>query len=408
VAPDVTSGAMRSMKADYKQVGGTMSNQHFHFVILYSLAFFSVPQGIAMATQPSLTGEFPFEGITAIYSGPFTHADRSDFLGIISSRLVLFSFDGAKFQQIWANDSPTAAYSMPSSNKNVVPVTVWCAGDFNGDGRYTIITCNVNRMWHYTFVDSIFEKYKRPMQELIQTPDSIWIDQMIACDINDDGKDEIVTLNYPDNPDSCCRYHVVIYRIEGNNPAGRSLVEIGRGPERLGGNFGIVPPNHFISKCRIDGMPGEVAIEMGPQSDVSLSSYLAIGMSDSGGYEIKHPFPQPPQTHLRKGERGAREEYEHVRESTIGPVDGVIFNDRARVLHYGIFLDYSKPNPEHNGPDPYSFSILENGHWRLLQKDDPDIGGLLTSFTIAPPKSGWLFIKDGKYYFYDKLPVRYQ
>jgi hypothetical protein len=379
-----------------------------------------------MSTEPTLIGEFPFENVSAIYSGPFTHSDRSDLLAIEgvgglllqsrhggsssgASKLALFSFDGSKFRKIWENSELMLKYSfsMGSPKEGMISAATWCAGDFDGGGRYSIVTCNINRMWQFTFIDSIFEKYKRPMQELIQTPDSIWIDQMIACDINSDGKDEIVTYNYPDDPDSCCTYHVVIYQIEGDKPAGKSLVEIGRGPERFGGYNSVTSPNHFISKCRIAGIPGEVPVDIGPQSDVSLSSYIAIGKSDSGGYEIKRPFPHPPQSHLNKGDKGAREEYERVRDSTIGPIGGVIFNDGDKVLHYGIFLDYSKPNPEHEGPGLYSFALLEDGHWRLLQKDDPSIGGLLTKFTIEPGKSGWLFIKDGKYSFYDKLPVTY-
>ncbi len=380
---------------------------------------------IALCNEPSITGDFPFENIKAIYSGPFTNSDRSDLLviegvgGLLlqsrhgahssgASKLSLFSFDGDKFQKIWGNGELMLGYSFPKDGQKegMFSTTTWCAGDFNGDGRYTIITCNVNRMWQYTFVDSIFEKYKRPIQELIKTLDSIWIDQMIACDINDDGKDEIVAYNYPDNPDSCCLYHVVIYQIEGDKPAAKSLVEIGRGPEHFGGYNGVTSPNHFISKCHINGIPGEVPIDIGPQSDVSLSSYLAIGKSDSGGYEIKRPFPKPPQAQLKKRDPRAEAEKERLNKSEVGPIGGVIFNDDNKVLHYGLFEDYNNPDPHQRLADD-RFAVLEDGHWRLLQKDDPDIGGLLTSFTIAPGKSGWLFIKDGKYTFYNKLPVRY-
>jgi hypothetical protein len=405
-----------------------MKSIQFVAQMLLVIVFLFVLHVAAVAIEPSITDDFPFDNIKAIYSGPFIQADRSDLLGIegagsllLQSRhgdsgsgalkLALFSFDGSKFQKIWENSELMLKYSfsMGSPKEGMISAATWAAGDFDGDGKYSIISCNVNRMWQYTFVDSIFEKYKRPMKELIQTPDSIWIDQMIACDINADGKDEIVTYNYPDNPDSCCTYHVVIYQIDGDKPADKSLVEIGRGPDRFGGYNGVTYPNHFISKCHIDDIPGEVPVDMGPQSDMSLSSYLAIGKSDSGDYEIKRPFPRPQQMQISKVDRKAVGRQKIPQMDIIngaGPIGGVIFNDDSKVLHYGYFEDYSNPDPSQKLVDD-QFSLLENDHWRLLQKDDPAIGGLLTKFTIAPRKTGWLFIKDGNYSFYDRLPVNY-
>ncbi len=382
----------------------------------------------ALCDEATLTGDFPFDNVKAIYSGPFTRSDRSDLLvvenvgalgfqshrggaGSSVTRLALYSFDGSKFQKVWEDGSLSLEYSIPRFKGTTISSQTWCYGDLDGNGRYSIVTCNVNRMQQYAFADSIFKPSKMLWPEKIRTPDSIWIDQMIACDINDDGKDEIVTLNYPDNPDSCCSYHVVIYKIEGDKPAGKRLVEIGRGPEHLGGNNGVVPPNKFISICHIEGIPGRVPVEMGSQSDMSLSSYLAIGKSDSVGYEIKRPFPKPDQLEIPKEVQKKRREIDRnlkiprIKEES-GPIGGVIFNDGDKVLHYGYFNNVDSKDPYQRMPND-QFALLENGRWRLLQKDNPDIGGLLTSFTITPDKPGWLFIKDGKYYFYDQLPVKY-
>jgi hypothetical protein len=248
--------------------------------LTFAMAWYAIPK-ISIGQEPSISGEFPFDEPSAIYSGPFLQADRSDLLvvegvgglafesrhggvGMGASRLVLYTFDGFKFQRVWKNGSLMLGYSLPTEGP--ISATTWCCGDFDGDGKYSIITCNVKEMRQYTFDKQGFEKYHQPMQEVIKTPD-VWIDQLIACDINDDSIDELVALNYPDNTDSCCTYHVAIYKIVGDKPAGRSLVEIWHGLDHFGGNNGIMPPNHFISKCRIDGMPGEMPVEMGSQSD---------------------------------------------------------------------------------------------------------------------------------------------
>jgi hypothetical protein len=309
-------------------------------------------------------------------------------------KLALYSFDGSEFHHLWTNNSVMLKYSLPTDGP--ISAMTWCYGDFDGDGKYSIITCNVSRMWLYTFDDELYERTKKPQQGLIKTLD-VWIDQLMACDFDDDGTDELIALEFPDNPDSCCVYHVGIYKISGD-----SLIEIWHGLDGIGGNSGITPPDRFISKYRIDGFPGEMPIIMGAQSDMSLSSYIGIGRTDSGQYEIVRPFPKPPQAHLRKGERGARQEKERIGKITIGPVGGVIFNDGDKILHYGSFLDYS--NPDHRLTES-SFAVLEDDHWRPLRKRDPSIRGLLCKFTSEPGRPGWLFIKDQKYFFYDKLPI---
>ncbi len=310
-------------------------------------------------------------------------------------RLALYSFDGSEFHNIWKDNSLMLRYSLPTDGP--ISAMTWCYGDFDGDGKFSIVTCNVSRMWLYTFDDKVYERTIRPRRDLIKTPD-VWIDQLMACDINGDGIDELVALEYPDNPDSCCVYHIGIYKIVGDKPAGKSLVEIWHGLDHIGANYGIVPPNHFISKCRIDGIQGEVPILIGAQSDMSPSYYFGITRTKSGDYEKIRPFSKPPQLYLRKGDRGAREEHERIRESTSGPVGGVIFNDGERILSYGMFID-------HNNPIPSSFGVLEDDHWRLAEKQDPSIGGLISKFTIEPGRTGWLFINDSKYFFYDKLPI---
>lgn len=389
--------------------------------ILVSIILCYLFPTVAIGDGASFTGEFPFDDVVAVFSGPFTRLDRSDLLvlqgvggltfnsrpggvAMRASRLVLYSFDDFQFREVWTGRSLVLQYSLPKDGP--ISATTWCFGDFDGDGRYSIATCNVREMRLYTFDEQDYEQYGQPQQELIGTPD-VWIDQLIACDINDDGIDELVSLEYPHNPDSCCIYHVGIYKIVGDKPAGRSLVEIWHGLDHTGSNYGIVPPDHFISKCRIDGIKGEVPIIMGAQSDMSPSSYIGIGETEPGRYEIIRPLPKPPQSHSRKGDRGAREELDRLRKSTLGPVGGVIFNDGERILHYGSSLKLMAPNSSHIVVDRYSFTMLEGDRWKPVITNDPSIRGLLCEFTAEPGRTGWLFIGDGEYLFYDKLPVSY-
>jgi hypothetical protein len=376
-------------------------------IAIYFIAF---PR-ISAADEPSLSGEFPFDFVWALYSGPFTRLDRDDLLVLHRSggiqfsnydytgaglamatyNLALYSFDGSEFQMIWEDRSVMLEFSLPL--KYPITRTAWCYGDFDNNGRCSIVACNVNYMWEFDFGEQRFEKNAIPARKLIETPD-VWIDQLMACDIDDDGCDELVALEYLNLQDSSGTYQVGIYKIDD-----RTLVEVWSGLKgKVGGNYEVMPPDHFISTCRIEGISGEAPVLMGMQSDISLSYYSVIGKTQTGEYELIRPFPIPQTTHLRKGERGAREEKERLARNNVGPVGGVIFNDGDKILSYGLFIN------RNNGLAD-AFALLENGEWRLLEKTDPSIGGVLCRFTVEPGRSGWLFLKDKEYYFYDELPI---
>jgi hypothetical protein len=203
-----------------------------------------------------------------------------------------------------------------------------------------------------------------------------------------------VALEYLDLRDSSGNYKVGIYKIDGN-----TLVEVWHGLEgQVGGNYEIMPPDHFISTCRMEGISRELPVIMGSQSDVSLSYYSVIGKNLTGEYDLIHPFPIPQKPPLRRGERGAREEKDRLAGSNVGPVGGIILNNGDKVFSYGIFINRNKHSTD-------AFGLLEGDHWKLLGKTDSSASGNLCRFTIGPGKSGWLFIKDGRYNFYEKLPV---
>jgi hypothetical protein len=381
-----------------------------HIIIGLAFSFLILPRN-ALCEEPSLTGEFPFEYVSSIYSGPFTNADKDDLLvlhhggGIQFSNydytgagtamgtyyLTLYFFDGAEFRMIWEDRSVILAYSMPL--KYPITRTAWCYGDFDNDGRCSIISSNVRDMWEYEFDERHLDQHKIPLMKKIKTPD-VWIDQLIACDIDNDGRDELVALEYLNFQDNSGNYKIGIYKIDGD-----TLVEVWNGLEgKVGGNYEIMPPDHFISTCNIDGIPGEVPVIMGMQSDVSLSHYSVIGKSQSIEYELMRPFPIPQQTRSRRGKRGTKEAIVRLAGSDVGPVGGIIFNDIDKILSYGMFMNGNNILPD-------AFSLLENDEWRLLEKTDSQAGGELCKFTIEMGRSGWLFIKDEKYRFYEKLPV---
>lgn len=383
----------------------------FLFLIFGIVIYFLIFPQSSIGQEPSFEGEFPFDDVSSIYSGHFTRSDRSDLLVLHRSgsiqfhnyeytgaglsmgtfSLALYSFDGSEFHRIWISGAVILQYSLP--RKYPISRMAWCYGDFDNDGRYSIITCNVRRMWEFTFDEQNYEQNKRPTLKLLKTPD-VWIDQLIACDIDADGCDELVALEYANKQDSSGTYHIGIYKI-----VDKSLVQVWQGLDgKVGGNYEVVPPPRFISTCRIKGIPGEIPVRMGSQSDVSLSYYSVIGKTKTGDYDKMLPFPIPQSSRLRKGERGAIEEKERLAKSNVGPVGGVIINDGVKVLSYGSFII------RNNGLAD-AFSLLENDKWRLLEKTDSSIGGHLCQFKIESGKSGWLFIKDGKYSFYDKLPL---
>lgn len=382
--------------------------------IIIGLAFsFSILPRIAFCEEPSIAGEFPFEFVASIHSGPFTSVDKDDLLvlhrgggiqflnygytregiGMGTFNLALYSFDGTNFSMIREDRSVMLEYSLPL--KCPISRTTWCYGDFNSDGRCSIVTCNVNRMWEYSFEENHFEQYNKPIFKLIKTP-GVWIDHLMACDIDDDGRDELVALEYLNLQDNSGKYQVGIYKIIDG-----TLIEVWRGLEgKVGLNFESIPTPRFISTCRIERIPGEVPVIMGSQSDVSLSHYSVIGKTETGDYDIMLPFPIPQQAHLRKGERGARAGKERPSKSNVGPVGGVILNDGDKVFSYGLFINQNEYLAD-------AFGLLEGDHWRLVEKTDPEAGGELCKFIIDTGRSGWLFIKNGKFRFYDKLPVVY-
>jgi len=385
----------------------------------FALAFIScglIFSSIAIATEPALSGEFPFENVEAVYSGPFMQPDHDDLWvvqraggisfghdAIVGLKLALYIFDGKEFRKKWECGSIILDRSIPGLKP--IPATAWCYGDFDRDGKYSLVTCSVRNMHEYKFYADTMEQFRRRLSGRIKTPD-IWIVQMIACDIDNDSCDEIVAMEFPDMHDTCCttiggtQCHTGIYKLVGD-----SLAEVWHG---LTGETGFYytefPPTKIISKCLIDWIPGEVPVLKGTQSDVSPSHYSVIGSSPSGGYERLCPFPYTPAEYIKKGDRRA-EESGRPRQQAFGPVGGIIFNDGINVLHYGYFIDYSRPDRQR--PDPRTLAVLEDDHWRLLRKHDPSIGGELCKFTVEPGRTGWLFIKDGKYSFYDKLPVEY-
>jgi hypothetical protein len=99
-------------------------------VLALAISFVAAPK-ISIGQEPAISGEFPFDEPSAIYSGPFLQEDRSDLLvvegvgglafesrhggvGMGASRLVLYSFDGSKFQKVWENGSLMLGYSLPT------------------------------------------------------------------------------------------------------------------------------------------------------------------------------------------------------------------------------------------------------------------------------------------------------
>jgi hypothetical protein len=162
-----------------------------------------------------------------------------------------------------------------------------------------------------------------------------------------------------------------------------SLVQLWRGLDNIGQNYGIVPAPTYVSTCRIDGCRGEVPVMVHSQSDVRPSTYSIIRESGDGQFSEGHPFPGYPET-----EKGA-------------PCLGVIFGEGSGILTYGQFIE---PNRSYE-QSQFQFAKLEEGEWKSLDKRDSLASGNMCQFSVGKGKKGWLFLNKGRYYFYDKLPL---
>ncbi len=345
----------------------------------------------AGAQDNPITGSFPVDNFYRIYSGPFIKTGRDDLLVIKGNgyikfqkpaggielstyRLSLYSFDGSDFSKTWEDQYQFLEKSLPKYGP--ISAKTWCTGDFDGDGKYSLVTCDVNDIRLYDF--SLERKH--PKRKIIRLPD-VWIDQLIGCDINDDKIDEIVALEYSDNSDIPCAYRVGVYKIEGD-----SLVKIWSGLEGAAKNCGTIQPDRFISKCRIKGYKGEIPVIRKANNDATKVSYVGIARNKNDNYEVIKPFPE-----------------------AIGP-DSIFYFAVSitefdnQTLFFGSITDLKRLFLSSVTKNIASFAFLENGRWKPLKETSDLRYRAICQFTLAPGRHGWLCLKDHQYFFFDDLP----
>lgn len=333
--------------------------------------------------QDILTGIFPAPEAFELYPGPFIKEGHQDLLVLHGSghiriqgashetrRLALYSFDGGSFREVWLSRFNMFRHSSP---RRGIYTTAWCCGDFDGDGVYEILTFP-NEQIRY-FVDKYSFDEDGRNRTIIRKVPKVWIDQAIGCDINGDGVDEIVTLEFSIEDSIKYAYHAGVYELRGD-----SLVHLWTGLEDIGENPSWMPPTKFVTKCRLPDYTGEVPVLMGPQSDVRPSRFSIIFRNEHGEYESAKPFSSNE-------------------PSPCGEIS--LFRDDNRVIGYGTFLDYSQKEFYNR----FTFGLYNGRNWEVLGKTENNAEGAMCRFTIDG-EQGWLFIYDGIYTFYKKRPYK--
>jgi len=338
--------------------------------------------------QPLLIGKLPCHGsLVHIAAGPFINQDRWDVLAEVDTttgfthrriiteiektcRLELYSFDGRNFSLVWQS-----SFFIPNY-LNSPPFWYWCCGTFDSSNKLCkLITFDTNQVVAYSFHNGKETNTKLHIKPQLR------IEQAIGCDLNGDGRDEIVTLECPagcQSHDSCNNYHVGVYKI-----AGDSLRQIDSGFMNIGGDNGIIRAPQFISKCSMKGYAGEIPVILQPQSDVSVSSYSMIVETKNRDLDIINPFEGAP-----TGSNGP------------GPIDAEIISEDERIFSYGSFLHDSTPQQKQ-----YHFAECRKDAWESVAKKDPGAMGLLCPFKISKAKTGWLFASSRNFRYYNKLPI---
>ena len=265
------------------------------FVIRALLCFLLCIESI---TASDVGGDFPIKQIISIAAGPFISQNSWQVLveydngGIVLSngtgiavdrtcRLSLCTFENGKFSIVWTNPNAFVNTSMPVPGFKISR-TAWCCGIFDSSRAAKLVTFDVNQVY-------AFRQNRAPSFTVLKSP-PVWIDKAIACDLDNDGKDEIVTLEFPALSDTnkfCGDYHVGVYKIQD-----KELVQIWRGLDDIGANGGVQPEPAFVSKCRIEGYEGELPVMLNSQlrskttSNTEDPKFSVIFKNKGGGFEL--------------------------------------------------------------------------------------------------------------------------
>jgi|GEM_PF-5722738 hypothetical protein len=314
---------------------------------------------IESITASNVGDDFPIKQIVSIAAGSFISQNSWQVLveydngGIVLSngtgiavdrtcKLSLCTFENGKFSIVWTNPDAFVNTSVPVAGFKISR-TAWCCGIFDSSRVTKLVTFDVNRVKVYSF-----RQNRAPSFTVLKSP-PVWIDKAIACDLDNDGKDEIVTLEFPALSDTnkfCGDYHVGIYKIQD-----KELVQIWRGLDGIGANVGVPPEPAFVSKCRIEGYEGELPVVLNSQlrsktTSNTKDSKFAVIFKNKGGFELGYPFEQKVPG-----------------KSKFQPTDGQIFNNGKRIISFGTLNDVSNDSML-----SYHFSEFLNGEWIKLKQ----------------------------------------
>jgi len=334
------------------------------------------------AAEPNALGRSPLEKVTAIYSGRFTSAESDDILVLQNvgdvelsrtsgqgaarlalRRLALIRRAVAGLRVAWQGET----FASSTAEQLGLAGQAWCSGDMDGDGLQELLLLGDGYCRVISFLGDSAK---------VDTAgfDGTAVEAATACDLNDDGVLDVVTLERPGFASSearLCR----AYQFAGNVLVPHQAYEVGI-------DWGSDTRIALLGAARLDDYAGVLPVIAGIRSEVKPSVYAVLYEPDSSRTLFTtNPFPW-------------QEWFSKTRVLPAGELS--LFNVGDTLVGYGYFV----PGSRRSGPS-MSFVALQDGEWRLLSLTDAasHIAGPVCRYD-KDGISGWLELRDELFYFY--------
>ncbi|MFO7675744.1 MAG: FG-GAP-like repeat-containing protein [bacterium] len=342
------------------------------------------------ARADEILGRSPRPALERIVAGPFVQRDIDDILALESIgalpaalrpglgrnepglfRLCLFRPLGGTVREVWRS-RPLLADPVPAA---MLAPNAWTAIDLDGDGLLELAVFSGERceVWRFG-PDSVTSRE-------LSLPGA-WVTDAVAADLDDDGRDELVTLEAAPT-DSLLAARLV--RVYAPNDTGFSPLS-----DYLTGLFWREGTDVvFTGSIRLPDYPGRLPVVAGIRREPGPSPLAVLYLDDDGQYRFTgNPFP------LREW---------FAREETLPGGRLVLANQGDSLVAYGFFVPGSRP-----GGPARSFAGLEDGAWRLLAITDAarQLGWPACPVRLSG-RSGWLELRNSVFRFHADPVVRW-
>lgn len=342
---------------------------------------------LVLASVPAradiILGRSPRPDIERIFAGSFVQSDIDDLLVVerigrlpaalrpgrpVSApglfRLVLLRFTGRDFREVWRS-APLLSDAVPEVQ---LGPNAWTVLDFTGNGLFELLVFSSDRFQVICFgPDSITTReFNLP---------GAWVVDAVAADLNDDGREELVTLEIAPTDSLLAARLLRVYAVSDSGAIPLS--------DYLTGLFWQAGTKlAFTGSVRLEDYPGRLPVIAGLRHEPGPTALAVLYLDDSGEYRFTtNPFP------LREW---------FTRQEALPGGRLVLANRADSLIAYGYFVPGSRP-----GGPAYSFAGLEDGAWRLLPVTEParQIGWPAVPYRHAG-RSGWLELREQIFRFH--------